>query len=162
MKKYIRVLVCLLVAHLIFASCAQTKYRDSLSCADIASALESEILGEGKYKAYEEIDIKYMLDSDDFDSCQILYSISSDDIGEIGVLHAKNAEDADKLIDDTTKYIEDYREQKSDFVRNYMPDEFEKLDNARVKRFGNYVVYTILPTDTSEKIFDKLESILSE
>lgn len=162
MKKYIRAILFLALAHFIFASCAQGKFNDLLSCSEVASALESEILSEKEYASYQEREIKYLIDNDNFDSCRILYSISSDDIGEIGVLHAKDAEHADKLIDDANEYIENYKEQKSDFIRNYMPEEIEKLENARVKRFGNYVIYTILPSETADKIFQRAESLLSK
>ena len=161
MKKYIAILLSLIFC-ISFASCAQTKYDDSLSCSDIATALDEEFLGTEEYEAYEESDIKYMFNSDDFDSCRILYSISSDDIGEIGVLHAKDAQGADKLLDEVNEYIEDIKEEKSDFLRNYLPEEFKKLDNARVKRFGNYVIYTVLEPEQSQRIFERAKEILTK
>ena len=161
MKKYIAILLLLLICFS-FPHCNKTKYNDSLSCTDIATTLNNDILSTEKYKAYDESDIRYIIDSDSFDSCCILYSVSSDDIGEVGVLHAKDDKSTDDLLDDINDYFEDMKEEKSDFLRNYLPNEFKKIDNSRVKRFGNYVIYTILEPEQAERVFERAKEILAK
>ena len=90
----------------------------------------------------------------------VIYSTSSDDISEIGIFHAVSEEKSLELLDDLTDYLSDLKEEKGAFVRNYLPDEQKKLDGAKVRRFGNYVVFTVLPEAQSNAVFEKIDKIL--
>lgn len=160
-KKYTALF--LLCCSVFFASCAQNKYLDTLPCARITDTLTEEILGSDMYAEYTQKDVSLLFGNDElFDSCSVIYSISSDDIGEVGVFHAKDNQNAKKLLEKAEKYIEDIKDEKNSFVRNYMPQELDKLNYADTRRFGNYVVYTILSADTSDEIFDTVKKLLSE
>ena len=99
-------------------------------------------------------------DTDKLASYSVIYSSSSDDIGEIGVFHARSQEDSLELLDDVTEYLHDLKEEKSAFVRNYLQGEQEKLDGCTVKRFGNYVVFTVLDPSQSSAVFKQVEKML--
>ena len=160
MKGFIIALLCVALLCPVFASCAQPRYIDSLACSDIANALREEILGENEYGIYDDAEVEYLIDSDCYNSSCVMYSLSGDDVGEVGILHADNVKKAEELLEDTSEYIDDLKEEKSDFLRSYLPDELDKLNKASVKRFGNYVVYTILPSDLSEKVFQRVKDML--
>ena len=162
MRKNFVLVAFALMSALIFSSCAQRKYSDVYSCSDLTSLVKKDILDTAEYSDYSETDIKYIFDNDElFDSVSIIYASSSDDIGEIGVLHAIDEDTADELLDEVNEYIDNSVTDKIAFVKNYLPSELSKLENAQARRFGNYVVFTIVDPNISNKIFEKIQNTLS-
>ncbi len=160
-KKYTAIF--LLCCSVFLSSCAQSKYLDTLPCTTITDTLTEEILGTDMYAEYSEKDVSLIFGNTElFDSCSIIYSVSSDDIGEVGIFHAKDSDTSKKLLEKVEEYIEDTRDERNSFVRNYMPEELDKLNYADSRRFGNYVVYTILSADESEEIFCTVKELLCE
>jgi hypothetical protein len=159
MHKIYTLIICLTLVFL--PSCAKAQYTDTLECGDITSVIQRENLSFEDYSAYSSEDIAFIVDDDDkFDSCSVIHSSSSDDIGEIGVFHATSQENSLELVDDVTEYLYDLKEEKGDFVRNYLQEEQKKLDGATVKRFGNYVVFTVLEPALSNSVFKTIEKTL--
>jgi len=152
---------CVVLVLSLLCSCSKKQYNDTLDCAYITSTLQSKMLTDEAYSAYSAEDIAFMLDdSDKFDSYSVIYSSSSDDIGEIGVFHAISEEESLDLLDDVAEYLSELKEEKGSFVRNYLPNEQKKLDGANVKRFGNYVVFTVLDSAKSDAVFKEIERLL--
>ena len=54
------------------------------------------------------------------------------------------------------------QEEQREFIASYAPHELSKLDAAKVKKFGNYVVYTVLPKDTTTTVMDEVERYLNK
>ena len=161
MKKALTFIFNLLLLLSLLCSCAQKKYSDTLDCSYITKDLQAEMLDDQEYSYYSTEDIAFMLeDSGKFDSYSVIYSNSSDDIGEVGVFHASSAEESMELFDDISEYIADLKTEKSSFVKNYLPEEQKKLDGARVERFGNYVVFTVLDPNQSNAVFKEVERML--
>lgn len=161
MKKRVLAVCFFMIFCLIFGSCGQKGYSDTLTCTEITSELKEEIFAENGYSDYSSNDIKYMFDDDTlFDSCSVIYSSSSDDVGEIGVLHASDAESADALLETVNGYLKELDEEKRAFLKSYLPNELEKLDNAEAKRFGNYVAFVVLEPTTRDAVFERLEAML--
>lgn len=161
LKKYIAIIT--LVPIVFFCSCAKKEYLDTISCGNITDTLTEEILGSDMYAEYSENDVKLIFNNSElFDSCSVIYSLSSDDIGEVGVFHAKNSDNAKMLLKEITKYIEEVKDEKNSFVNDYMPQELDKLNYADTRQFGNYVIYTILSSDTSDEVFMTAKNMLSE
>ena len=146
----------------LLCSCsAKKQYSNIIECAYITNELQDQVLNEQAYALYSAEDVAFMLDDvEDFDSYSVIYSTSSDDISEIGIFHAVSEEKSLELLDDLTDYLSDLKEEKGAFVRNYLPDEQQKLDGAKVRRFGNYVVFTVLPETQSNAVFEKIDKIL--
>lgn len=160
-KKYTALF--LLCCSVFLSSCAQSKYLDTIPCSTITDTLTEEILGSDMYAEYTENDVSLLFGNNElYDSCSVIYSVSSDDIGEVGIFHATDSDTAKKLLEKAEKYIEDTRDERNSFVRNYMPEELDKLNYADTRQFGNYVVYTILSADESEDIFCAVKELLSE
>jgi len=143
------------------ASCARTKYTDVTPCKDV-SALAAQELGDGL--EYTEFDAShrefYFTDSELYDDCSLIYSTDTNNINEIGVFHATDEKAAKHLEAKCLDYIEEMREGERAFIASYAPEELPKLDGAKVHRFGNYVVYTVLPKDRSYDVIDKIENSL--
>ena len=158
--KLYSLLLCLALTLTLFISCSQKKYDDSVECSYITTVLQSDVLNGEKYSLYSAEDISFMLDTDNFDSYSVLFSTSGDDIGEVGVFHAISNDESTELLDDVVDYLTRMKEEKEAFVRNYLPEELQKLEQAKVKRFGNYVVFTVLSEAQSDAAFKKIEQIL--
>ena len=152
-------IVCLTLVFL--PSCAKRQYSDTLNCVEITDVIRKEILSAEDYSAYSREDIAFMLDDiNELDSYSVIHSSSSDDIGEVGVFRAASQEEGLELLDGVTEYLNELKEEKGSFVRNYLQGEQEKLDCAKVKRFGNYVVFTVLDSTQSDKVFKQVEKLL--
>ena len=163
MKKKAALIFYIAIILSILCSCSAKQYSGIVECSYITSALQNQVLKGQEYAAYSATDVAFILDdSDDFSSYSVIYSTSSDDIGEIGVFHANSEDEAIELLDDLTEYLYELKDEKSSFVRNYLPDEQRKLDGAKVRRIGNYVAFTVLDDNQSDAIFAEIEKILAQ
>jgi len=91
-------------------------------------------------------------------SSSVIYSNSSDDIGELGIFRAPDENTAALLFSEVKSYVDQMKNEKRDFLKNYLPNELSKLDNAEVRQLGNYVVFSFI--DDSDQIFKEIEKIL--
>ena len=157
-------IVCILVfsVSLLFASCSVSNYSRDYECAKLTDELIDTVLTEQEYSAYLDYDLKYIIkDSSLFDSYSVIYSSSSDDVSEVGILRAKSKESLQELLNQATEYIEELKKEKRTFVENYLPEELEKINSAKARCIGNYVVFTVLESEKSESVFSHLEALLS-
>ena len=158
-KIFLALLLCLC---LFFGACASKKYSDTLTCKDLTTALKDKIFADEQYSEYLQSDVEHIFSNGKISDYCVLYSSSSDDIGEFGVLCAESAEEARKLLSSVESHIDDIRQSKSEFLRNYMPEELSKLENAKAKQFGRYVVFVLHDSDPSSKIFKEAEGLLKQ
>ena len=149
--------MCLLL--LIFCSCDAEASTASLDCGAVSKELVSEISGGEDYIEYDDVDVAYFPFASPDTEISMLYSRSADDIGEIGVLKTDSYK-IDTLKKSVEEYLSNLKNEKAAFLRNYAPVELSKLDDACVKRYGNYIVFAVLSYDESEKLFNKAEEIL--
>lgn len=166
MKNKMRYLILILSLALLcsfFTACYQNTYSDTLTAQDVSQAARAQVSDGGEYLEYSADDISYMLgDNSGIKDCSVLYSPSSDDISEIGVLHAHSNEEAEQLLKAAEKYINELKATKTEFLRNYAPGELDKLENARVQRFGQYVVFTVLSPESSSRVLATVEEMLKK
>lgn len=159
MKKALVFIIALMLA-IFLPSCKKEEFKDSASCEQIGKAIEAT-LGDGQeYLRHDEAHRDLYFDKDEYDDFYSAYSASTTDISEFGVLHAPDARTADELYDEACDYVSDMKEDERAFIASYAPDELTRLDAARVKRFGNYVVYTVLDKDTANEVLKKVEELV--
>ena len=164
MKKIISLTISMFIITLFFASCSQKKFNNGITCKDLTSMLKREIsVPQGEFEEYSNDELKFIFNYPElYDDICIIYSSDSTDICELGVIHAQNEENAKKIFEDSKNYLKNIQEQKSEFLRNYSPEELKKINSADVRRFGNYVIFTISEQDERDTVFEKAKSILSE
>ena len=160
MKKLI-ILVSLAVTAAILFGCGRGKYSKNVSAEEILDAYEVQIDHTPEYKSFEGEYINAYFDTLLFEDCDIRYSLPGDDVNEIGVFRANSPKDAKKLYDLVQQYLDELKEDKRAFVESYAPLEAKKLDNAKVKRFGNYVAYAILSNAEQENFFEVIKNSVS-
>ena len=162
MKKTFCIL-CVALATLSLVSCSRKGFKDGIACKDVGNSI-TDTLNDGKeYLEYDDIHRElYFEDSEHYDDYYLVYSSDTDDINEFGVFHAPNSEHAEDIYEECLDYVEDMKENSRSFIASYAPDEIPKLDSATVRRYGNYVVYTILPKEKANDIFSKIEESLQK
>ena len=145
-------------------SCSKkAQYRDDLSCASIIERAAEQLPIDSGYKNPGGDHIKYNFRNTELDDDHaFLVSVSSSDINEFGIFHAKDSSACGKLSDLAKDYLEEYFEEKEIFIASYAPEELEKIKNAEVKTFGNYVAYAVLSEDDRELFFDTVEKLLTK
>ncbi len=158
MKKIITVLFCLLI----LCGCSKKELMDGVSCDELGEGI-SESLSDGQeYMSFEDAQRDLYFDKASYDDFYHVYSVDTNNINEIGVFHAKDAKSAKVLTENCQSYIDDMRDGSRAFIASYAPEELPKLDGARVKCIGNYVIYTVLPEDSARGVLDDIQSMLEK
>ena len=159
-----KILSCalLLTLCLLFTACSgKEEYQDSLSCRELTDLAQKKVAVAGGYTAYDENVLEYFFKGTDLpDDFSLIYSTTSADINEIGIFHAPNADDAKELCTICEDYLTEMQETQSAFIASYAPEELNKLKNATVVRYGNYVIYTILTPADGEEVLSLLRDRL--
>ena len=145
---------------LLSTACDRVSYTSDLSCGDVANAALSS--SEKEFVEYESYYTDYIIsDRSLYNDSTILYSIEVNDIDEIGIFRATDKENAKILEQMLCEYIDDMRITERAFIESYAKDELPKLDAARVKSLGSYVIYVISDTDSISKIITAAEKALA-
>ena len=162
MKKSIIALIISL-SIVILPSCARMSYADDVACEDIGDSIKTSLDESTEYSLFDRAHIDKNLDvSGEYDDFYAIYSTDTNDIDEIGIFHAPTKEDAEDMAEACRDYVEDMQEDSRAFIASYAPEELPKLDDAQVRRFGNYVVYTVLPEDTANAVFESIKEALKK
>ena len=164
LKKFILIIICLCIIIKIFTSCSQEEYSDSLSCSELSNALSREIsVPEGEFSQYTTEELKFFFPNQSiYTEAYIIYSADSTDIAELGILRASDEESAKTLYEEVKSYIKNLQEQKQEFLRNYAPNELQKLNSAQARRYGSYVIFTVSDSSEQNNVFEKADKLLSK
>ena len=162
MKKTVAVIIAVFLMAFL-PSCKKANYDKSVSCAEIGELIEITLSDGQEYIPHDAtFRALYFDESEEYDDVFSAYSVNTVDISEFGIFHAPNERAAGELYDEVRDYVSDMQEEQRAFIASYAPQELSKLDGAKVKKFGNYVVYTVLPSDTSNAVMDEVERYLSK
>ncbi|MBQ7384561.1 MAG: DUF4358 domain-containing protein [Clostridia bacterium] len=155
--------VFIILFSLLLGSCGSGSYSDGISCSELSSAAKKSLNTESEYAEYDEDYLEFFFDGDTYhDDFSIIYTTDTNNIDEIGVFHAPDAHSARELYEEAEDYIEDMREEQRAFIGSYAPEELPKLDGAKVRMFGNYVVYVIAEPSLIETALEEIENVLKE
>ena len=153
--KLICTLLCL-VFILSLCACGGNEYKNDVTSKSLADAIVEAIAAPQGFTAPDSDFIEFNMEGATAlceDYCIMLSSMNIN-YNEFGVLRAKNEADAEKLAEICQTYIDLKKEGANP---HYLPNEYPKIENARVKVYGCYVVYTVL-SDADTKTVDKLIS----
>ena len=154
--------LCTVAVIMIFAavSCGGG-YKNDVPLKTLTDAALAKVPVDGGYITADEDFMEFNFEGHEYAAeYGVFYAANtSANINELGVLRADSAENAQKLFEATEKYLEDRLESWMGAI-NYTPDEHPKMENAKCKLFGNYVVYTILTVEDRNAVIDAVESLL--
>lgn len=161
--KSIGVLILAMAVMSFATACSKPKYNDGVSCESLASAATEQIPEELDFRELEaSFRDFYFGEANGFDDCYVAYSAEAEDISEIGVFHSESDEDADEIERACLEYITDLQQNSRAFIESYAPNELTKLDSAEVRRYGRYVVYTVLDGEDAERVFESVRGLLAQ
>jgi len=155
----------LLLLTCLLCGCAQDapRYADDLSCSALMEQAEETIPVEYGYATFGADHLAlYFEDTSLPDDYCLRYSTLSEDVNEVGIFHVTDDAHREKMEELVEGYLEELREEKIAFVASYAPQEVPKLEDARVRSFGNYVVYAILRREEQTAFFQAIEQALRE
>lgn len=168
MKKGLRILVITLtvlssigLVFIVFMM-NQKYYTDKFSSEELYNTVADSFFTEGEIHIFEKNDVILEYADEDLPyliDCIVVKAKNAKNINEIGIFKVKdgNAKEMNDLVD---KYLTNL--QESYRAMDYFPEEIEKIDLARTKIFGNYVVYSFLDEKDTANFYSSLEKVLRE
>lgn len=143
-----RTVAILLALTLIFALAACGEETVEQSMDTVVTAVEAAISTEGMV----ELDSDYIsnmmkLEPEDYEECRVMLTNVGTSIDEYGIFKGTDSTQAAEI----KSAVEDYLQLRLDsWMPEYLPDEFPKLQNAKVWSDGNFVMYAILSTEEAD------------
>ena len=158
-----RAFIILTTLSVFICGCSTDKYKDDVSCQMLAQTAAEQLPAELDLR---ELDASfrdfYFGDAKGYDDCFVMHSAENEDISEIGVFHSADDESAADVENVCREYIADLQQNSRAFIASYAPKELTKLDDGEVRRYGRYVVYTVLDGADAEKVFEAVHHALEE
>ena len=153
--KLIPILLCL-VFIVSLCACNESDYKNDVSSKDIADAIVTSINDADGFTSPDSDFVEFNMEgvSALCEDYTVMLSTVSININEFGIFRTKSEKDAEQIAALCQKYID----QKVDSYMNgpqYLPEEYPKIQNASVKVYGCYVVYTVL-TDANTSTVDSV------
>ena len=161
MKRFLFFTLTLMLCLTLFSCKSSKGYSDGIPCSELLDTAEEQIPIDLGYESFDGDHIKLYFENTELDDDRSLrYSVASENINEMGIFHAPDEGSAKELKEITQRYLDGLLEEKGTFIGSYAPKELEKLENAEVRIFGNYVAYAILSADDRKLFFDTIENAL--
>lgn len=146
-----------------FAGCSSThESNNNINIESIENAFTKHLYSEiGYCDVSEYYVLNYFSQLPAFVGCRIITSNDSTNFDEYGIFEFQTQSEAKKSVNILKNYLS---KSKAEFQGGivYNVNEYPKFENATVKRFDKYVVYTILSPEKSKLIFDEIYSIKKE
>jgi len=156
-------IICALLALSLLTACGgksgSAEIRNDVAVKDISSAIAACLSDD----ALVSVSATYIsgsmkMDVSDYDSYDVKINSKGVNIDEYGVFKAKDSAQV-SLVE---KAVDSYLQMRRDtWMKEYMPEEFPKLESAEVKTAGNYVIYAILSDNDKKAAFDAFNKALT-
>jgi len=156
-------IICAIIALTLFVACggksADGKIRNDVALSDVSTAVASVLSDDALVSVSSTyISGSMKMNVSDYDSFDVRINSKGINIDEYGVFRAKDSSQV-ALVE---KAVSDYLQMRKDtWMKEYMPEEFPKLENAEIKIAGNYVIYAILSDSDRTAAFDAFEKALT-
>ena len=151
-----------IIVMIVLSSCSMNmnEYASDVEATELGRLVNEIIDDDAMYMLDDDVILKYSDKSIPYlvDYC-IFRAKESKNINEFGIFRFEDGKthEFEKLI---IEYVGNL--QKSYRAMNYFPSEEEKIDFARIKVYGNYVVYSFLNEEDTDKFYSTLEEILKK
>ena len=162
MKKFYTSLLLLAIALMTLASCGgKTEIRDDVAVTALAEEVEKHIAGKSNLSPVDDDYLMFGMDADldKLGDYIVKTPESNSSIDEYGIFKAENEEQLEyikKLIDDYIAYRIEVWDPR------YLEQEKPKVEGAKSKVVGNYVVYVMLSASERDAALDAFEKLLTK
>ena len=162
MKKSIKILIISFVIAIIMGIFAiiklnNTNYSDNYTPIDLYNAISDSFYTEGGVNILDDDIILEFVDEKPsylIDHLVIKAKIAKN-INEIGIFRVEKGS-TNEMKDLVERYVSIL--QESYRAMDYFPEEIEKINNARVKVLGSYVIYSFLNERDTESFYNAIEN----
>lgn len=137
-------MLCAALALGLLAGCGSEAAQPEMS--DVVAAVEAVVPTDGMTQ-YDANYIKnvFKLEESDYADCCVMATNVGTTIDEFGIFKGADSAQAAEL----KTAVEEYLQFRLDsWMPEYLPEEFPKLQSAKLWTEGNYVMYAILADDT--------------
>ena len=140
MKKTVSILLTCALALCLISACggeaAEPEFAEVTSAVDAAVDTSDMTEADASY-----LQGMFGLSEGDYEACRVLITGVGTTIDEIGLFKGSDDAQAEEL----RTAVADYLQLRLDsWMPEYLPDEFPKLQNAKLWSEGTYVMYAIL------------------
>ena len=133
-------------------------YRDDLSIASLMESVRGGLNHQMQYsRADADYHNEYFTMPDFVKERDVYFSTEGNNLNEFGIFRVTEG-NAEAMATHLKEYLSSSLEKNRDFYASYIPEEVEKLRDAEVKQFGNYVAYAILDRSSRNRFFSSLEN----
>ena len=155
-------LLCLSL--ILLSACSSKTYKNDVATADLTKIASDKFAIDGGYKTYDADFMKFYMESavSLVDSSSVIYDPAADDYAEFGVFRVASPDDVATVEAAVTDYLAYFKTTYEPQAQQYDPSERQKLNDASVKVYGNYVVYAIHISDVFETWTAAVESALQK
>ncbi len=146
----------MIIPAVLLISCGETvSYSADIAVSDLAVAAGAVLPESDKYTNISEsyITNRMELDLEGIEDFAVKINV----IDEYGIFKAPSDDDVKAIKETVEAYL---NRRVEEWMPEYMPEEFPKVENATVKVFGRYVVYCILSEDAKTDVFTAVENTL--
>lgn len=136
------------------------EYTNTLSADELLSEASKVIVTEGGTSALDpDVILEFGDNMPNVTDYSIIKANNSKNINEMGIFRSEN-ENVEELVERVKKYVEDKKQTYR--ALDYFPEEAQKIDNATVKVYGNYVIYTFLNEKDTAYFYNRAENIIKK
>lgn len=155
--------ICAILALTLFVACGvksgDGRIRNDVAVSDVSTAVASVLSDD----ALVSVSATYISGSmkmnvSDYDSFDVRINSKGVNIDEYGVFKAKDSTQVALVEKSVSSYLQ---MRKDTWMKEYMPEEFPKLESAEIKIAGNYVIYAILSDSDRTAAFEAFEKALT-
>ena len=127
--------------------------------AALTAAVNSALpIGDTLAAPVPDLILGYFEGTENFESFAILQNSAGANIDEYGIIKAAS----DETVADVEASVNNYIKSRLDmWMPEYMPEEKPKLENATVKVFGRFVVYSFLSEENTAILMNTVEESLT-
>ncbi len=157
-------LFCMILALCIACQKKETAYKDDVEIDTLQEEVDGLLYHRDSLISYQPDDIRFYLDlpAELCTDCTVRAQTSSISIDEYGIFRTTDNASAERLTRLLNDYLARSLEGKREWLQSYNPAEITKLENSRVFRYGNYVIYLVLEPSTEEMVNKRVKEILIE
>ena len=154
MKKTLAIAVLCALALCLISGCGAEAAEPAF--ADVSAAIDTAV----DTSSMTEADASYLkgmfgLEDGDYRDCRVLITGVGTTIDEIGLFCGRDAAQTAELKSAVTDYLQ---LRLDSWMPEYYPEEYPKLQNARIYEEGNYVFYAILSDEGRDAALEAFES----
>jgi hypothetical protein len=146
----------------LITSCSQKdNYRNDISCYELTDDFINSQSNSHDYSYYSGDEISFFIKIPDYvTDVSVIYSTDVNDINEIGVFRCADEKGAEAFLAEVSSYLQEQQKGQKAFISSYAPREVPKLEGAEARRYGSYVIYTVLSSDDKKTLWETAEKKL--